>query len=687
MIVNGCYEGVADDGQTKLVLRIDVNGLPGSCSSVNRVSADVFAVSQLGEDTWDDYQKSWRVEAPSLISSEDPVAIGGTATSSIPGESLTVDVQVPLQAQPGPAVVTVRKSDGTSSVYSCAWVGDAFREVTLEEDVCKSVTSHPVPRVEISNGPGAQPRIITRESAYADAGVRLSFASQTQKTVGVVDDVTSTGPGLIWTDDELNHALADHFQGGTSKGPQWSLWALLAGAHNDPTTAGVMFDRTSGPAGTAGSPSRQGFAVFRQHEWFKDLANDDPMAQRRYLLAWVHEMGHAFNLLHTEFTSVPIDVPTWMVDEIDFERRTQRLFWNDFQFRFHETELVHLRHGYLRTVAIGGDDFFGESYLKSSPSERSLSEQELIFSRPMTPGPLELLLRSCGYFEFREPLTVEARVRNRLENEYLPIRSSLHPEEGGLTFYILRPDRRLVKYEPVIRKLTNWQMRTLAPSGDTGRDRYSAAIPLTFGRDGFYFDTPGEYRIRAVYSLGKGVVLSNVLRVRVGYPSPEADRKAQDFFTDDVGWALYLEGSQSPYLSKGIDVLHDLAAQPTPLGVQVASSIVRGVGAPFYQTDKKVVTRKEGRPGDALKLTDQAYRFFHELPAYYPNVVDQKQFNLAYARLVRRRAQYYPMTANPGAAEIEKNTLLSDLASRDVHQPVLDGLRSELGLLVAASMP
>ena len=61
--------------------------------------------------------------------------------------------------------------------------------------------------------------------------------------------------------------------------------------------------------------------------------------------------------------------------------------------------------------------------------------------------------------------------------------------------------------------------------------------------------------------------------VRIGAPlTREIDRKAQDYFTDEVGLTLYLKGSRSPYLTKGSEVLEDMAERygKTELGAKIA---------------------------------------------------------------------------------------------------------------------
>ena len=68
--------------------------------------------------------------------------------------------------------------------------------------------------------------------------------------------------------------------------PQWRVWLLVASAH-DQGYRGIMFDASD-------AFQRQGCAVF-----YDAIQGADPASQRAALRTYVHELGHAFNLLHS----------------------------------------------------------------------------------------------------------------------------------------------------------------------------------------------------------------------------------------------------------------------------------------------------------------------------------------------------------------------------------------------------
>jgi hypothetical protein len=269
---------------------------------------------------------------------------------------------------------------------------------------------------------------------------------------------------------------------------------------------------------------------------------------------------------------------------------------------------------------------------------------------------------------------VELRLRNLLSDAAVMIDKRLQPEYGGVAIYIQKPDGHVIQYDPVICAIGGPEMLMLAAAGsaEAGRDRYSREIFLSYGSSSFYFDQPGDYRIRAVYQ-GPGDVLipSEAHRIRIGAPvSKEIDRAAQDYFTDDVGLTLYLQGSRSPHLAKGVNVLEGLADQfkTTELGAKVAMTLANGLSQPFYRMQdpqsQKMVRTSNADPQQALAMTESALKLYRNDTS--------KSANLAYSRVVQRRADYHEEAGNPGQAKQELETLAQDLTARGANAPTVE---------------
>jgi hypothetical protein len=323
---------------------------------------------------------------------------------------------------------------------------------------------------------------------------------------------------------------------------------------------------------------------------------------------------------------------------------------------------------------MGGDPWSSGSHLEAPNLSMTQIEGK---------SPLELIVRSKDYFDFMEPVIVELRLRNLLTETSVMIDKRFAPEYGGVAVYIQKPDGHVVQYDPLICAVGKPQTQLLAAagSGDAGNDRYSREVFLSYGSSNFYFDRPGEYRIRAVYQgLGDVLIPSQTHRIRIGAPlTREVDRTAQDYFTDEVGLTLYLQGSRSPYLAKGSKVLEDMADRygTTELGAKIAMTLANGVSRPFYRVRRAegapdqpggrsaaMVQTATADPRQALAMTEQALDLYQN--------DSNKVSNLAYRRVVQRRADYHEAAGTPGQAKQELQQLAQDLSKRGANATVVN---------------
>jgi hypothetical protein len=680
LTVSGLYQGdmmLPQPGRFELELRVDIDPRNLISPVMNRVSGDLFQVTRTNlpgqpPQISRTYIESWIVDHPVITPSTDHIDVTGTVrywVGTHPATAVALRISWPGSPPAVGAEVTFTETGGSARKYSCRRISDAFRDVNIEIDVCSSVNTLPLlPNYDSSwhdDRPADLPhRVMTIESIYEEAGVRVTI----DPTHTVVDD--SAAQFQSWTTAELHDAMETHFSQVGGTWPKWQMWGLMAGAFEDSLVGGIMFDTAAAGISSAGS-ERQGFAVFRTHEWFNDLAQEAPrnqkqaQAARQFLYTWVHEAGHAFNFLHAWDKGRP-DSLSWMNYDWRYEQRNgENTFWKRFAFRFDDDELIHLRHGNRASVIMGGDPWSSGSHLEAPNLSMTQIEGK---------AALELIVRSKGYFDLMEPVIVELRLRNLLSDAAVMIDKRLQPEYGGLAIYIQKPDGHVIQYDPVICAIGGPEMLMLAAAGDAeaGRDRYSREIFLSYGSSSFYFDQPGDYRIRAVYQ-GPGDVLipSEAHRIRIGAPvSKEIDRAAQDYFTDDVGLTLYLQGSRSPHLAKGVRVLEGLADQfkTTELGAKVAMTLANGISQPFYRMQdprsRKMVRTSNADPGQALAMTESALKLYRNDTS--------KSANLAYSRVVQRRADYHEEAGNPGQAKQELETLAQDLTARGANAPTVE---------------
>lgn len=683
--VSGRYRGLLMTAtSSELECRVDIDPRSATSPVTDRISGDlynVFVIKLPGRPpiSWRIYRESWIVDAPQVAWARCSVTITGRLrwwTGTHPDTDIRVVISWGTFRPPGPAEVTFTEVTGTTQTYVCPRVSGNFRDLNLEVDVCRSVNAPPLlPSYDTHAHPnrpvGLPQHMLTVETAYRDAGVGVVMNVLARNEV---DD--SNPPFQSWSPSELHDAMESAFSQFSLAWPRWSMWGMLAGSFDNPGVAGIMFDAAAAFGGAGEAPERQGFTVFRNHPWFNSLpagapANDaEAAALRDFIYTYVHEAGHAFNFLHSWNKGRPLAL-SWMNYPWRYDNLTQsNQFWGQFEFQFDTEELIHMRHGNRAAVIMGGDPWSSGGHLEA-PSAA--------FADLDGAAPLELLLRAePPLFDLMERVTVDVRLRNRMDDLPLTVDTRLDPAFGGVAFYIRRPDGTIVHYSPIACQLAEPELRTLQPAqaADTGQDRHSAEVDLTYGSTGFLFDHAGEYQIRALYQ-GPGDLLipSNVLRIRVLAPlSRETQLQTAEFFTNQVGLAIALGGSGSPHLEEGMRTLERIAQdhQGQPLGARAAEIIAATASAPFFRIEDpeqpEVVQVKDVEMDKATEFTELA------LNAYQQDA--KPRLNLADHRLVRQHAVLLAEQDRPEQAKEELAALRERLQERGVRPAVLEEIKA-----------
>jgi hypothetical protein len=339
-------------------------------------------------------------------------------------------------------------------------------------------------------------------------------------------------------------------------------------------------------------------------------------------------------------------------------------FWKNFEFRFDEDELIHLRHGDRAAVIMGGDDWASGGHLEMTSDVFADAEGQL---------PVELLVRSPGHFDFMQPVNLEFRLRN-LSNLELKIDTRLNPEFGGVVIYIRKPNGKTVQYAPILCKVAEAETTVLKPlqkdQKNKGEDRQSENVFVSFGVDGYYFDDPGEYLIKAVYHGGGDILIpSQVHRLRIARPfAREEERIAQDYFNYSTGMTLYLNGSSSPYLDSGMNTLEEIVERfpESRLAAQTKLTLAKNLKRDFYRIEKKKKELKLYRradPDSVIALTDDALER-HQTD-------EETLTNLSYHEVRRMRAETLAEAGDITKAKRELNLTVDYLKQKGVNRPVL----------------
>jgi hypothetical protein len=558
----------------QLELRVDVDGV----RPMKRVSGDFFQVS--GGTT--KYFGSFVVSAPTIVTTATEVKIEGLGTftwvAGAPFVRVTIP-RVPILSPAKPATVqfiTPPSTPGAS--YLCPFGSPYFRTIQWEQDSVAGV----VPFVSYNTGSLPQPassppRVLTVPKAYTEAGLELQVAGAPN-----IVPVSAAGPGAAptWSDSELHNAMVNHFSLFANV-PQWRVWLLVATAH-DGGYRGIMFDASD-------AFQRQGCAVF-----YNEIQGADAASQRAQLRTYVHELGHAFNLLHSWQKNLA-DPPqplgpngglgdlSWMNYAWKYQPPPpgaggEAAYWSAFPFQFTDNELVHLRHGFYKNVIMGANEF-GKGAADIDPD---------IFDDPIVDNSgLALELRSKETFELGEPVVVELKL-GATDLRGVETHAYLHPNDDFVTIAIQQPSGRTVAYRPLLRRCAD-ESRTIRLTGE--RAIYDSAY-IGYGRDGFYFDQPGQYSLRAQYVANDGSrVISPVLRLRVRPPASREDTDVAELLTGEQQGQLFaLLGSDSDALRAGNEALDLILEKHGDHPLAVYARLVKGINA---QRDFKDLTAEK----------------------------------------------------------------------------------------------
>ena len=651
-LVRGRYQSAAVGWH--LELRVDVDGT----RPLNRVSGDFLQTA--GATT--SYFGSFVLESPAITITPSEVRIEGQGRFSWPAAARVVRVtipRVPARSALAPATVqfiTPPNSPGAS--YLCTFASRFFRSVQWEQDSVAGT----VPFVSYDTGSLPQPpsspaRILSVSEAFAEAGIQLQ-----ERGVPNVIPVSAAGPEVspTWTDSELHNAMVNHFSLFADQ-PQWRVWMLVATTHAE-GARGIMFDYGD-------AFQRQGAAVF-----YDAIRGTDAASQRAMLRTYVHELGHAFNLMHSWQKNLA-DPPqplgsngglgdlSWMNYAWKYQPPApapggEAAYWSGFPFAFTDSELVHLRHGFRNNVIMGADGF-GVNAAEIDPD---------LFAKPLTDNSgLALELRGKEAFGYGEPVVVELKLsatdlRGKETHGYL------HPKDDFVSLAIRQPSGRVVLYRPLMRRCVDEERSVRL---DPGQPAIYDSAYVGFGRDGQYFDQPGSYELRAQYTAADGShVISPVMRMRVRPPTSTEDEQVGELMMgEEQGQLLALLGSDADSLRRGNEALETVLEEHAKHPLAVYARLAKGVNCQRdfkdLTPDKRIHVR-EAEAKDAAKLLSAV-----EQASTGEGGVDNITLNMA----MRRQARAEARAGAPVKAAKVMDRMVTVFENKGVNPQVLQKIR------------
>lgn len=562
--VSGCYAGAL--GAFQVELRVDVD----RTRPMKRVSGDFYQT--IGKTT--SYFGSFVVDSPSVTVSSTKVVVKGKGRFTFSAGAPVVQVTIPrvniLQPQAAATLqfFTVTNSPGAS--YHCPFSSLHFRTVRIETDRVSNLVGSPFASYNTGALPsGGSARNVSVASAFGEAGIGMVPTAGNN-----VIDISGAGVGATWSNAELHASMQTHFTL-WSDVQQWCVWQLAAQRHDyGDGLYGIMFDQQG--------RQRQGCAVF--HEGIGGASAEQ---QRLQLYTYVHELGHCFNLLHSwqkSLASPPKpdrpDSLSWMNYPWNYPKGGPAAFWSSFDFRFDDEELIHLRHGFRNDVIMGGNNFIVGSSLGREVLADPISDES---------GLALAISTHQRSFALGEPVVLQLKLkatttRGRRAHTWL------HPDFGMVRIVISKPSGQVVAYEPMIDHLVGERQQMLGVDDEVQDSAY-----IGYGKGGFYFDQPGQYRVRAAYAaLDGSQVLSEIVTIRVRYPvTQDEDTLADLFMGDDQGVLLYLQGSDNSSLRSGNDAFDEVIDRFGAHPMATYARMIKGINAGRVF---KTVNAGQGRP-------------------------------------------------------------------------------------------
>jgi hypothetical protein len=517
---SGLYKFADENWQ--LDLRVDIDG----ARPLQTISGDFRQV----HDGSVEYTGSFAASSVT-VSGSDPVVARGQVTASYDTGGRN-QLQVTLQTLGNTRVADVQFTgpNGPGRTRRCVFTSPVFRRLSVEMDLSPGMKPFDSFWTgDLPSGDTRPARYLTLATAYAEAGIEVAFA-------GRMDEVYPPDRNHWWKDEELLEKMGRYFQASSPR-PDLRAWLFVTWMHeyrhvngNWEPVLGTMFDLRG----------RRGCAIF--HQLIEESNTPPPgggwsAGTRRFLLhSYVHEIGHALNLQHC-WDAGRAKSLTWMNYPYKWAIATGQSdleYWRRFGYEFDETELRHLRHGFFKHLAPGGDP-----YGTGSPG-------------PRAPGAgLRLAMAVPGGAVLGEPVFVALRLLT-LEGGRLRPAARLHPRDGAISIHIEDPVGRRRTFRPVVRHL-------LGPPSVPAEDVVEDAFCISTDANGLLFPQPGPYRIQAVYDDGALRAVSGTATLVVRAPEGEDERLATELLhREDAALMFVVPGAGGTWVAEGEYAMHAL---------------------------------------------------------------------------------------------------------------------------------
>jgi hypothetical protein len=338
-------------------------------------------------------------------------------------------------------------------------------------------------------------------------------------------------------------------------------------------------------------------------------------------------------------------------------------FFADFEYRFSDHELLHMRHAPDRLAQTGNADWFDHHGFRQAAIE------------PQSALRLELRVnRARPVFQFLEPVVLEMKLTN-LSDRPVSVDESALDDGGEMTVVIKKNGKSARQWAPYARYCRKTTQRALGPGQSIYRSLFAAA-----GRNGWDLAEPGRYEVQVALHLREEDVVSNRLPLRIATPrSLDEERLAQDFFSEEVGRILTFDGSR--HLESGNDTLREVVQRfaDCPVAWHARMALANPLGRNYKQLALGEGPQRMTSAADAggsIKLAaarpDETRKGLGAALMEYPDQAAETLGHVDYKHYVDRFAEWLDDHGDAAGAAACQARLRDTLANRDVADHVLE---------------
>ena len=568
-------------------------------------------------------------------------------------------------------VILIHSGTGYMWYYWYPKVSEHFREVEVETDYetgLNPITSLNPHSVDAHCPPSVPNEDITVASTYLKAGIKVNESVNANAVPSM-----GTGWDALWSNNELHDAM--QVQWSKTEAAQWAMWVFQAGQHEQDHT-GIMFD-------SIGSFQRCGTALFHGQSSYTGAPAG--LVNRHKFHTLIHEMGHSFNLYHSWMkTSGTSNWCNNVVNEPEarsYMNYPDRVaagyygFFDTFEYRFSNQELLFLRHAPASFVQPGGSAWGTDHAGSAMGGEPGVAPGEELKEPEVQ--KLQLTLgsgKAQPVYEYLELVNLELKLKN-VSDTAQQVPEGVLGDLAHMHIRISRNGQPVKEFRPYATPCAKEDPVITLQPGEAIYDSFF----LSSGKFGWAVSEPGVYQVIVCLHShtedGDMDITSQPFMFTVSEPSRfdrqkrrEQEALAQDVFTDDVGRALAFNGTK--VLTGANEVLQELAERFPEAKAAVHAKVA--LAMPNTKDGYKVMTiNADGSKGITPKKANpkEGAEVMKKMLVEGGEKAAETMGNVAFQKISEKAAKHLKAQGNDAGAKELRQNVLTTMEKRGVKLP------------------